>query len=364
MLDAILSWIAANQSWAYLIVGIIAFGESLAIVGLIVPGAFLLFGIGGLIGLGQLDVWPTLIAAMIGAILGDGISFWLGYHFRERLATVWPFSRYPVLMKNGVRFFQKHGGKSVIFGRFVGPVRPIIPAVAGMMRMSVPKYLSINILSAMAWAPAYIIPTALLVGYTKEQASAVTQNLIISLLILLGLAWLIFSALRWLFRKKPVIATATIVVIATLIIFLLPGKQSAYFDASLETNKPHTEILESYGWRHSHEINHGGLLKWFDPNISSASLPLSTNPCNQGKEIWSHETVIPNYFVVLCIEDNGNTVKVSGQKIISLLSLMRIPVTDSDTELLEQQLEDIALSTGQEFIWQRGSSGRKLIIAE
>ena len=150
MLDAVLNWIAINQSWAYIIVAVIAFGESLAIVGLIVPGAFLLFGIGGLIGLGQLEVWPTLISAMIGAILGDGISFWLGYHYREHLAQIWPFTRYPALIEKGKVFFKRHGGKSIIFGRFVGPIRPIVPAIAGMMRMSVPKYISINILSAVA----------------------------------------------------------------------------------------------------------------------------------------------------------------------------------------------------------------------
>jgi undecaprenyl-diphosphatase len=75
-----------------------------------------------------------------------------------RLTTVWPISRYPVITDKGERFFRRHGGKSVIIGRFVGPVRPVIPLIAGALMMPWHRFLAFNIGSAVAWAPAYVFP--------------------------------------------------------------------------------------------------------------------------------------------------------------------------------------------------------------
>jgi len=156
-LQPLLDWAARHQTWAAVIVFLISMGESLVIVGYIVPGAVLLFGIGTLIALGTLDIWSMLIWAAVGAAIGDGFSFWLGYHFQDRLRAMWPFRVRPQWLERGEGFFQRHGGKSVVIGRFVGPVRPIIPVVAGMLRMSPVKFVVIDLLSSAGWAPAYIL---------------------------------------------------------------------------------------------------------------------------------------------------------------------------------------------------------------
>ncbi|OOZ38107.1 hypothetical protein BOW53_16540 [Solemya pervernicosa gill symbiont] len=198
-LQPLLDWLTAHPGWAGLIVFLIACSESLAIVGLIVPGAFLLFAIGTLVGLQILPLWPTLAWTAAGAIIGDGISFWLGRHYHMRLKVIWPFRNHPRLLARGISFFHRHGGKSILIGRFVGPVRPIIPAVAGMLNMPTQRFLTINVLSALAWAPAYILPGTLF-GASLELASEVAGRLTLLLLTLLFTLWFVLWLVRRLYR--------------------------------------------------------------------------------------------------------------------------------------------------------------------
>ncbi|MCJ7816094.1 MAG: DedA family protein, partial [Xanthomonadales bacterium] len=131
----LLSWLNAHPGWGVSIVFLVSFLESLVLIGILLPGIVILFGVGTLIGLGLLEMIPVWAAASVGAFLGDFLSFYLGHHFRDHLLEIWPFSRYPTLMERGTRFFHAHGAKSVVAGRFIGPLRPIIPSVAGMMGM-------------------------------------------------------------------------------------------------------------------------------------------------------------------------------------------------------------------------------------
>ena len=182
-IQPIFHWLSDHPFWSGLFVFLIALTESLVIVGLVVPGTVLMFGVGTLVGAGVLDVKLVLFLAFIGAVLGDGISFWVGAHYRERIAEFWPFKKKPELLEKGKSFFLKHGGKSIFFGRFVGPVRPVIPAVAGMMHMSPRRFFAINVLSAAGWAPFYLIP-GILFGTSIGLASAIGSRLVIVLLTL------------------------------------------------------------------------------------------------------------------------------------------------------------------------------------
>ncbi|KAF0191687.1 MAG: membrane-associated protein [Gammaproteobacteria bacterium] len=198
-LQALLDWVAHHPTWAGLLVFLIALTESLVIIGLFVPGATLIFGVGALIATGSMNLWSTLAWAIAGAIAGDGISFWIGHHYKQGLRTMWPFRRYPRLMERGERFFEKHGGKSILFGRFVGPVRPIIPAVAGMAGMSPGYFLLINVSSALVWAPANILP-GMAFGASLGLASEVAARLAILVVVLVAALWLV----QWMVRKVAI----------------------------------------------------------------------------------------------------------------------------------------------------------------
>lgn len=135
-----------------------AFIESLAIAGIIVPGVAILFAFAVVAGSADISLLQTLAAAFTGAVLGDGLSFLLGYHYRDQLRNAWPVSRYPEAIASGEQFFARHGGLSVVIGRFIGPIRPVLPLIAGMLAMSPLRFFAINFTSALAWAPSYILP--------------------------------------------------------------------------------------------------------------------------------------------------------------------------------------------------------------
>ncbi|MFV8571778.1 bifunctional DedA family/phosphatase PAP2 family protein [Marinobacter sp. SBS5] len=152
------SWVAANPGWLALALAATAFIESLAVAGIIVPGVAMLFAFAALAGKSGMPLTEALVWAGVGAVAGDVLSFAIGRMLQGRLHSVWPLSRYPNLLARGEAFFHAHGGKSVIIGRFVGPIRPIIPLIAGAFYMPWQRFLLFNLLSAVGWALTYILP--------------------------------------------------------------------------------------------------------------------------------------------------------------------------------------------------------------
>ncbi len=188
-------WLGNHPVVAALLIFAIALSESLAIVGLIIPGIFFMMVFGALITTGYLDFWLTLVAAILGAIAGDGISYWLGRRYHQQMNNLWPFRNRPQLMERGIRFFHRHGGKSVLLGRFIGPLRPIIPAIAGMLEMSHKRFLFINVASALLWGPIVLLP-GMAFGLSLEVASEFAGRFSLLLVILLVLLWLIFWIIK------------------------------------------------------------------------------------------------------------------------------------------------------------------------
>jgi membrane protein DedA with SNARE-associated domain len=151
--QSLLDFIKAHQDWAIAVMFITAFGESFAFLSLLFPGTTLLIAAGTLMQTGSLPYMPVLVGAVVGAVLGDSVSYWLGRRFGGGIARMWPFSRNPDLLPSGIRFFQKHGGKSVFIGRFFGPVRAVIPLAAGVLQMPRGWFWFANVTSALVWAP-------------------------------------------------------------------------------------------------------------------------------------------------------------------------------------------------------------------
>lgn len=208
-LQAVLDWVVLHPTWAGVVVFAVAMAESLVLVGVFIPGAALLLGMGALIALGGLELLPILVWAIAGAVVGDGISFWIGYIYRDRLRQMWPFSKHPGMLTRGEAFFLRHGGKSVAMGRFVGPIRAIIPTVAGIMGMSPLRFTIVNVISAIAWAPAYILP-GMVIGTSLGLASQVAARLGILLVIIAAGVWLVVWAVRALVNFYQPRAEATI----------------------------------------------------------------------------------------------------------------------------------------------------------
>lgn len=169
--------------------------ESVAVVGFVVPGSLMVFGGGVLIGLQVLGPGWTALAAIAGAALGDGFNYWLGRHYQDRLRHVWPLRSRPELLDRAQAHFVQNGGKSVFLGRFIGPLRAIVPVVAGMSNMSALRFTVVNVLSAVAWAVTHLVPGALF-GASLQLAGAVSSRLLALLAGLVLAVWLTMALLR------------------------------------------------------------------------------------------------------------------------------------------------------------------------
>src|SRR5215467_10078256 len=131
----LLEFIRMNQAWAPPIVALLAFGESLAFISLLLPAWAALVGIGALISAGEINFWPIWVAAAIGAALGDWLSYWIGLKLDRAVQRVWPLSRNPELIPRGEAFMKRWGAAGIFIGRFFGPLRASVPLVAGIFVM-------------------------------------------------------------------------------------------------------------------------------------------------------------------------------------------------------------------------------------
>jgi len=199
LFDQVLAWVGAHPGWAYAVIFAVAMGESTAIIGLIVPGVVLLLGTGALITTGAIAFWPAFAAAVIGAVVGDGLSYGLGRHYKLRLRGIWPFCRYPESLDQGIAFFARHGTWSVVIGRFAGPSRAFTPLVAGMLDMSPRRFFTADIASAMAQILTYFIPGMVLGASLKLAAEAAVRLAVLGLL-LAGALWFTGWAVHRVYR--------------------------------------------------------------------------------------------------------------------------------------------------------------------
>ncbi|WP_110655899.1 bifunctional DedA family/phosphatase PAP2 family protein [Salinicola halimionae] len=177
----------------------VALIESLAVVGIVVPGVVLLGAAASIAGHDDISVWLVLIAGIVGAFIGDNLSFWLGRTQRRRIPHWWPLKQHPEWLSRGNEFFQRFGILSVVIGRFIGPVRPFIPMIAGMLSMPTRRFVLVNFVSALAWAPVYLLPGYLL-GRSWEELMQLphgAERWLLTLSLSVVALALLFSTLRY-----------------------------------------------------------------------------------------------------------------------------------------------------------------------
>jgi len=197
LVQPLLGFITAHSHWAAAIMFVFAFGESFAFLSLLFPGTTLLIAAGTLMSGGTLPYAPVLIGAVLGATFGDSVSYWLGRRFGGAIARMWPFSRNPELLPSGIRFFARHGGKSVAIGRFFGPIRAVIPLAAGIMKMPRGRFWFANVASALVWAPMLLFAGDA-VGAAGDRLIGSTNTFVLVFggLTLFGIAGVIWAMLR------------------------------------------------------------------------------------------------------------------------------------------------------------------------
>lgn len=141
------------QSFGILGVAFIIFAESGLLVGFFLPGDSLLFSAGILASQGFLNIWFLLIASFLGAVIGDSVGYYIGKKTGKRI-----FNKQDSLLFHSdhllraKKFYEEHGGKTIILARFIPIVRTFAPVVAGVGEMEYKKFLSFNLIGGFVWA--------------------------------------------------------------------------------------------------------------------------------------------------------------------------------------------------------------------
>lgn len=188
------------ETYAYMSMAfafIIAFTESLPLVGTVIPSSVTMSIIGILVGresIIALDI--TIFCAFLGALAGDTVGFFIGKYYNERLRITWPFKRYPRWLTLGEDFFKKHGGKSILIGRFVGPVRSSVPLIAGLLKMSWFRFFVAAIPSTILWAIVYLLPGALIGAVSLELPCGTATKFIFIGFGIIVLLWFLFWVIQ------------------------------------------------------------------------------------------------------------------------------------------------------------------------
>tara|TARA_B100000927_G_scaffold194586_1_gene157005 strand:- start:1756 stop:2361 length:606 start_codon:yes stop_codon:yes gene_type:complete len=168
--NEIIVWLEKNPQWIAL--GIIgaSFIESFALIGIIIPGVVLLAIISGLAAT-SLNIIEVVTIAYFSSLLADVMSFFIGYSFRNSINKVWPFKEHPEFLQQGQKFFKQYGMIGLFIGKFIGPIRPLLPITAGSLNMDKRRFFLIEILSCFLWALIYTVP-----GYYAAQTIVSEQN--------------------------------------------------------------------------------------------------------------------------------------------------------------------------------------------
>ncbi len=189
------------QNWTYAILFLIIFAETGFVVTPFLPGDSLLFAMGTLIAGGNtgLSIWVMLILLIVAAILGNSLNYKLGSYFGVRV-----FKENNRILKleyynQSHMFFEKHGGKAIIFSRFLPIFRTIAPFVAGVAKMPFGRFTLFNVIGGVAW-----IVSLLMAGYLLGQIPVVKKNFDIVIVVIAVVTFFpaIFAALKAKFKKK------------------------------------------------------------------------------------------------------------------------------------------------------------------
>lgn len=180
---------AALGAWTYLLVGALAFLETGAMVGLLVPGETAIIVGGILAGEGTVELLPLIALVWLAATAGDALSFGLGRRL-GRAFVVEHGSRVGIRPRHVARaeaFFARHGGRAVALGRFIGVIRAVAPFLAGASRMRPTTFFAYAIPSALAWGTLNI-----LLGYavfaSVSAAGEVTKWVTYGVIAAIGIA--------------------------------------------------------------------------------------------------------------------------------------------------------------------------------
>jgi membrane protein DedA with SNARE-associated domain len=201
------AFLAESGVWAAPAFGLLAFGESIAVLGIVIPATPILFLMGTLVGSGRVDAVPVLGWAMAGAVAGYWLSWVAGRRIGHRLYQARGLRAHRRGVARARLFFRRWGGPALVFGRYLlGPFQSMLPLVAGVSRMDPHRFHPWNVVSGVTWvlvclAPGYFTARGLwLAGDDGRWVARLTAGLA---LLSVGLIVAAFGGVAWRLLSGP-----------------------------------------------------------------------------------------------------------------------------------------------------------------
>jgi membrane-associated protein len=157
-LDPLIDFVSAHAWLGYLTLFLAALLEAVPVVGSVVPGSTIILALSALVPGGELKLQWVLVAAIAGAVLGDGSAFWVGHRRQQQILSTWPLTNYPRVVEESETFFRRWGTWAVFFARFIPPIRAFVPLIAGALGMPPVRFYAVNLPAILLWAPAHVLP--------------------------------------------------------------------------------------------------------------------------------------------------------------------------------------------------------------
>jgi membrane-associated protein len=163
---------------------------------LVVPGEAGMVVAGAAAARADAPLATMILAAALGAIAGDSVSYWVGHRWGMRVIRRWePLRRrLEPRVERSQAYFAQRGGAAVFFGRFVGAVRGVVPVVAGMSNMGYRRFLPWNVLASIVWTSAVVSAGYLLGHHVEKVVSRISVGI--------GLAIVAIAATIWWVRRR------------------------------------------------------------------------------------------------------------------------------------------------------------------
>lgn len=151
-------WLALHPHWLGVSIFLIILVECTALIGIIWPGVILVFSAALLAGQAGTALWPLALLAWLAAFLGNSGSYLLGARLQAGVHRLPLLRKHPQWLAQAEVHLSSYGGASLFFGHFIGPLRPVLPMLAGMLHMSGKRFILINACSAGIWSLSAVIP--------------------------------------------------------------------------------------------------------------------------------------------------------------------------------------------------------------
>ena len=203
-IDPLIAFVSAHAWLAYLTLFLAALLEAVPIAGSVIPGSTIILALSALVPGGDLVLEWVLVAAIAGALLGDGTAFWIGHRTQREILSSWPMTNYPRVVAQSEAFFHRWGALAVFFARFVPPIRAFVPITAGALGMTPLRFYAVNIPAILLWAPAHVLPGVLAVSALHRYAGIPHHTGVVKhywMLIVVGGALIVALAV-WIIRRR------------------------------------------------------------------------------------------------------------------------------------------------------------------